>query len=445
MTDTPSIPPSWKPFATKLSPDWTDLLADSNRREKLSDLDEETLRRLLSNWMLNAHPAQLPPTDDDWGTWLFLGGRGAGKTRAGAEWLASRAVSGARLALVAPTLHDVREVMIEGPSGLRAVAEAAGNPASYEVSRRRLRFDSGALAYAFSAEDPDSLRGPQFHHAWADEFCAWRGAEAVLAQLRLGLRLGRRPRLVVTTTPKPIRALRRLMAEADTVLTRAGTDTNAANLSPAFLDGLNRLYGGTRLAVQELEGQVVDIDGASLWRAEDFPRLRRPAPERYDRVVLAVDPTASGHGDACGLIVAGRFGDQAHVIADRTAPRLSPMGWATRAAETARSFRADLVVAEANQGGEMVRTLIAMAGCPVPVKLVHARLAKRMRAEPVAALYEQGRVSHARGLFALEEELLALGATEDEGGDSPDRADALVWALTELLLDYGAGPRVARL
>ena len=161
--------------------------------------------------------------------------------------------------------------------------------------------------------------------------------------------------------------------------------------------------------------------------------------------MLAVDPTASGNGNACGLIVAGRFGDQAHVIADRTAPRLSPMGWATRAAETARTFRADLVVAEANQGGEMVRTLIAMAGCPVPVKLVHARLAKRMRAEPVAALYEQGRVSHARGLFALEEELLALGATEDEGGDSPDRADALVWALTELLLDYGAGPRVARL
>jgi phage terminase large subunit-like protein len=445
MTDAPSIPPSWKPFATKLSPDWTDLLAASNRREKLSALNEETLNRLLSNWILNAHPAQLPPADDDWGTWLFLGGRGAGKTRAGAEWLTSRAVPGARLALVAPTLHDVREVMIEGPSGLRAVAEAAGNPASYEVSRRRLKFETGALAYAFSAEDPDSLRGPQFHHAWADEFCAWRGAEAVLAQLRLGLRLGRRPRLVVTTTPKPIRALRRLMAEADTVMTRAGTDTNAANLSPAFLDGLNRLYGGTRLAVQELEGQVVDLDGASLWRAEDFHRLRRPGPERYDRVVLAVDPTASRNGAACGLIVAGRFGDQAHVIADRTTPRLSPMGWATRAAETARAFRADLVVAEANQGGEMVRTLIAIAGCPVPVKLVHARLAKRLRAEPVAALYEQGRVSHAMGLFALEEELLALGATEDEGGDSPDRADALVWALTELLLEHGPGPRVGRI
>ena len=305
---------------------------------------------------MRAHKAQLPPETDEWRTWLFLGGRGAGKTRAGAQWLGARAHAGQRLALVGPTLHDVREVMVEGPSGLIATADPDNRP-TYEVSRRRLRYPSGAVAFAFSAEDPDSLRGPQFHHAWADEFCAWPQAGTVLAQLRLGLRLGTHPQLVITSTPKPARALRLLMAEPDLALSRAPTEENARNLSPAFLNGLQRLYGGTRLAAQELDGIVVEADGQALWRASDFPPLRCAPTDRLDRTVLAVDPTASAGGDACGLVVAGRIGDLAHVLADRTVRGLSPLGWARRAAETAEAFHVDLVVAEANQGGEMVSTL----------------------------------------------------------------------------------------
>ncbi len=445
MTTSATIPPGWKPFATPSSVDWNGLLATSKRRDVLAQMTPQELAALNRNWLLNAHDAQRPPTGNSWRTWLFLGGRGAGKTRAGAQWLAAQARPGARLALVGPTLHDVREVMVEGPSGLRAIAPDHDRP-RFESSRRRLVYDSGAIAYAFSAEDPESLRGPQFHHAWADEFCAWPQPEAVMSQLRLGLRLGSAPRTVVTTTPKPVAALRRLMAEPDLVMTRAGTAANADHLSPAFLEGLDRLYGGTRLAAQELEGLVVEVDGAALWRAEDFARLRRPPPERYDSIVLAVDPTASAHGDACGMVVAGRLADRAHVIADRTASGLSPLAWAGRAAATAAEFRVSRIVAEANQGGEMVRTLLVMAGCQVPVTLVHASRSKRMRAEPVAALYEQGRISHAPDLAALEEELLALGSTEPAAdGASPDRADALVWALSELLLNTGPGPRVARL
>ncbi len=260
---------------------------------------------------------------------------------------------------------------------------------------------------------------------------------------------------MITTTPKPARALRLLMAEPDLTVSRASTEANAQNLSPAFLSGLQRLYGGTRLAAQELDGIVVEADGQALWRAADFPPLRQTPPDRLDRTVLAVDPTASAGGDACGLVVAGRVGELAHVLADRTVRGLSPLGWARRAAETAEAFRVDLVVAEANQGGEMVGTLLRLADCPDPVKLVRASLSKRLRAEPVAALYEQGRVRHAPGLGALEEELMALGAADTDvapardrseaGSPSPDRADALVWALTELLLEHGPGPRVGRL
>lgn len=358
---------------------------------------------------MKARPEQLPP-DGDWKTWLFLGGRGAGKTRAGAEWLLDQARVKARLALVGPTLHDVREVMIEGPSGLLAMAPKAARP-TFQSSRRKLTFKSGAVAYAFSAEDPESLRGPQFHAAWADEFCAWPKAGEALAQLRLGLRLGDAPRLAVTTTPKPSAALRKLLAEPGLALTRAGTEANAANLAPDFVADLLSLYGGTRLAAQELEGQVVEPEGGALWRADELARARGPGLPAYDQVVVAVDPPASDHGDACGLIAA-----------------------------LAVRWGAQLVVAEANQGGEMVRSLLALAGCEVPVRLLYAGQGKRARAEPVAALYEQGRVTHVGAFPALEEELMALGQMEAGPRRSPDRADALVWALTVLLLEGRAAP-----
>lgn len=374
---------------------------------------------------------------------MLLGGRGAGKTFAGAWWINNLAQKDdRRFALVGPTLHDVREVMVEGPSGLKALPERNKRP-RWEAGRRRLVWPSGSVAHAFSAEDPDSLRGPQFHHAWADEFCAWRRPEAVLSNLRLGLRLGEDPRLMVTTTPRPIPALRRLLAETGVVVDRAGTQANAEHLAPGFLAHLTALYGGTRLEAQELEGLVVEAEGA-LFRAEDLARARGSRPATLERIVVAVDPPASAGGDACGIVVVGRKDGRAYVLADRSKAGESPQGWATIVAQTAREFGAREIVAEKNQGGEMVRTVLAHGGCETAIKLVHASRGKAARAEPVAALYEQGRVVHCGAFPALEEELMALGAVESSGR-SPDRADALVWAVTHLLPTPRAGPRIRRL
>jgi len=400
----------------------------------------DDLGRIERDWNGWRGPAQTPP-ESGWTTWLFLGGRGAGKTRAGAEWLNARAVKGARLALVGPTLHDVREVMIEGPSGLRAVA-APGDRPTYHSSRRLLIWPSGARAFAFSAEDPESLRGPQFHGAWADEFCAWRNPGDVLAMLRLGLRLGDDPRLMVTTTPKPSKALKALIAEADTKVTRAGTAANAANLSTGFLAGLRGRYGQTRLEAQEIEGRVLD-DAGGLWSLEMLNACRGPAPEQFDRVVVGVDPPATSHGDACGIVVAGRLDDRAYVLADLSAKQASPLEWAEAVTAAARTFGADRVIVETNQGGEMVGQMLAFAGCKATVVPVFARTSKTARAEPVALLYEKGRVTHCGAFEALEDEMMALGS--GSAGASPDRADALVWAISHLMQDRGEGPRIRRL
>lgn len=393
--------------------------------------------QFASRWDEIAHDAQRAP-QGAWSTWLFQGGRGAGKTRAGAEWLAERAQAKPGLyALVGPTQHDVREVMVDGPSGLRNLP--GRERPWYERSRRRLIWPNGSIAYAFSAEEPERLRGPQFEAAWADEFCIWPRPSETLAILRMGLRLGDAPQLVVTTTPKPIPALRVLRAESSCVVTQAATEVNAAHLAPSFLDGLAALYGGTRLAEQELEGRLLDGDGA-LWRAADLKRAAGAAPAGgCERVVVGVDPPAGAGGAACGIVVAGRVGRQAFVLADRSALGLSPLGWAMRVAEAAAEFGASEIVAEANQGGDMVRATLAQAGAPCAVRLVHASRGKRARAEPIAALYEQGRVIHCGAFVQLEEELLALGVSESEG--LLDRADALVWALTALM-SAGEGPRI---
>lgn len=434
----------------------------------------------------------------DWGTWLFLGGRGAGKTLAGASWLADRAealgpptaAGGGRLALIGPSLHDVREVMVEGPSGVMSLARwddprFGGRRPVYEAGRRRLVFPNGATAQTFSAEDPDGLRGPQFAAAWADEWCAWRDGEGTLALLRMGLRLGPAPQLCVTTTPRPTGALRRLRAEPGLVETHAATGENAAHLAPGFLAGLEALYGGTRRAAQEIEGRVVESAGA-LFTAEMLARAREHPAEGYrlagclsprtpgesatgeagvwipgssspqggrplDRVVVAVDPTATAGGDACGIVVAGRSRLRGNddvatvwVLADRTVAGVGPDAWGRRVARAVEDFGAACVVAEVNQGGDMVRAVLKASGCAVRVREVRATRGKRLRAEPVSALYEQGRVRHVPGLGRLEEELMALGV-EGRGGEaegSLDRADALVWAVTDLLIDPAgaAGP-----
>lgn len=440
MTIAPDGPQNASPnFTPKCANDWRSLLDPENLSSWLNATAPGRIERCLSTLLLREEH-QFPPPEG-WSTWLFLGGRGAGKTYAGSVWMIEQAQSCGRLALVGPTFHDVREVMIEGPSGLRALSPADTRP-RWETSRRRLVWPNGAVAYAFSAEDPESLRGPQFDAAWADEFCAWPKPAETLAMLRFGLRLGENPRLVVTTTPKPHRALKTLMAEPGVALTRAGTSANAGNLAPAFLRTLESLYGGTRLAAQELDGVVVETDGG-LFRAEDLARCRAARPARFDRVVVAVDPPATAGGDACGILVVGRRDGRAFVLADQTARGLSPAGWAARAVAAARTWNADALVAEANQGGDMVRAVLAQADPPCWVKLVRASVGKRARAEPVAALYEQGRVRHCGSFVALEEELMALGSDDLE--HSPDRADALVWAVSELMLCEARRPRLRAL
>ena len=375
------------------------------------------------------------------------GGRGCsravvarGKTRAGAEWLAARAAVSPNgvFALVGATMRDVREVMVDGVSGLAHLPHR--ERPRFEVGRQRLLFPGGAVAYAFSAQEPDRLRGPQFEAAWADEVCAWKRPDYTLQMLRMGLRRGADPRLVITTTPRPSRAFRTLRAERSCVLTQAGTAVNAAHLSPAFLEDLRELYGGTRLAAQELDGVLVEAADAALWTAEMLAQARGAAPPSFDDVVVGVDPPAGTHGSACGIVVAGRREGRGYVLADRSAQGLSPLGWAARVAAAAREFGAHKIVAGANQGGDMVRTTLAGAGVSCAVLLVHATKNKRTRAEPVAALYERGRVMHCDAFVQLEEELMALGDAETDL--KLDRADALVWALTAPLVEYAGAPRV---
>ena len=391
----------------------------------------------LADWSGLSHDAQRP-TPGEWTTWLFMGGRGADKTRAGAEWLTRQARKGCRLALVAATLHDAREVMIEGPSGLRAIAPPGRRPV-YQSSRRRLVWPNGSEAHVFSAEDPDSLRGPQFHGAWGDEFCAWRKPGDVLAMLRLGLRLGEDPRLMVTTTPKPMKALRTLMDEPGTVTTHAATQANATNLSKGFLSGLKAMYGDTRLEAQEIEGRVVSND-ACLWTQGLLDRCRGYAPTHFDKVVVGLDPPVTSGGDACGIVVVGKVGDTAYVLADETVRGLRPKAWAEKVARAVAVHEADWVIAETNQGGEMVEDLLRVARCGARVKSVFASTSKRARAEPVALLYDKGRVIHCGHFPRLEDEMTQLGF--ERGADSPDRLDALVWAVSHLLLGRRGDPSI---
>lgn len=400
------------------------------------------LARFLRDWLLWGRPAQLAPPGA-WRAWIFLGGRGAGKTRAGAEWVADLARTGAarRIALIAPTFHDVREVMIEGASGLRALSWARPD---YEPSRRRLVWPNGAQALCYSAEDPESLRGPQFDAAWADEMCFWPDPEGTLKTLAHGMRLGDRPRLLVTTTPRPIPALRRLLAADDTVLTRATSWENAPNLAGDFIAALNARFNGSAYDRQELLGDLIeDLQGA-LWTRADLAAARARDGFACERVVVAVDPPVSvgANADACGLIAAGASGEgmarRALVLADASLKGAAPHQWAARAAELARAVGADCIVAEGNNGGDLVRAMLKLAAPEIQVRMVRASIGKRARAEPIAALYAQGRVAHASAFAALEDEMCAFGAPGFSG--SPDRMDALVWALTDLMLG-GTSPR----
>ena len=423
---------------------------EPERLKLLKSLSDEQRKEFRHHWKVWARSDQLTPPGD-WRLWLIMAGRGFGKTRAGAEWVraVAKANPQARIALVGASLTDGRSVMVEGESGLLEVSSPRGAP-SYEPSLRRVTWPNGAQATLYSAYEPESLRGPQHSHAWCDEVAKWDNANGRAVRcwdnLQMGLRLGKVPRVLATTTPRAVPLLKRLLTGEGTAITRGTTEDNADNLPARFVADIRREYGKSLLGRQELDGELIaDIEGA-LWTRALLETVRESAASSPAvRVVVAVDPPASATGDACGIVVCALGEDGiARVLADASLEKPSPERWARKVAQVAAAWRADRVVAEANQGGAMVGSVLRAAEISLPIKLVHASRGKVARAEPVAALYEAGRVRHA-GMFArLEDELCGLvsGGRYEGPGRSPDRADALVWGLTELLLGRPSVPRV---
>lgn len=417
------------------------------RSQALKGLTDAQCRELLHDWRFLARPNQIEP-DGDWQNWLVLAGRGFGKTRCGSEWTREQVKAGAaRVGLIAPTASDARDVMVEGESGLLAVCWAGdktirgdvlGRP-SYEPSKRRLTWANGAVATLFSAEEPERLRGPQHEVIWADELAAWKYLRETWDMAMFGLRFGSRPRTCITTTPKPLPLVREIAKDARTVVTRGSTFDNAGNLAPTFLQAIRDKYEGTRLGRQELNAEILDDLPGALWVRDAIDDQRIEKAPQMQRIVVAVDPSGtkgeSDDGDDIGIVVAGKGVDgRAYVLADRTC-KLSPAGWGRRAVQAFHEFRADRIVAERNFGGAMVHHVIKTTEATVPYKEVTASRGKVARAEPVAALYEQGRVSHVGSFPELEDQMCQIAPEGYAGEGSPDRADALVWALTELMLD----------
>jgi phage terminase large subunit-like protein len=411
-------------------------LPAAQRKTLLESLTDEDADVLAPDWRFWARDDQLPP-DSDWRIWLFLGGRGAGKTRAGAEWIAAEVSEGrmARIGLIGATHADARAVMVEGESGLLDVAEGV----SFEPSNNRVLWPGGAVATLLSASEPDSFRGHQFDAIWGDEFAKWREPQAALDMALMALRLGKAPRMLLTTTPRNIPALTALLASPHVAVTRSTTADNKANLADGFHELMLARYDGSVLGRQELEGEIIADNDAALWK-RDWIGRERELPG-LTRIVVAVDPPASSNGDECGIVVAalGDDGD-GYVLADLSAGGLTPAGWAERVMIAFAEFEADTIIAEANQGGEMVRSVLNQAGANAPVKLMHASRGKLARAAPYAALYERGRVHHAGAFPELEDQMCHYDGKS--GGKSPDRMDALVWALAELFAMPRRNPRV---
>lgn len=424
----PELPPGWHDNPTIAARILATLQQEKNRRAAA----------LMPRWADIARPEQQPPKDVPWRVWMYMAGRGAGKTRSAAEWAIAQASSmKCRGALVGRTPADVRDVMIEGESGILACSRPDFMPV-YEPTKRRLKWPNGSTAYAYSAEVPSQLRGPQHHWAWADEASSWTDApkgnvvDTSWNNLMLGLRLPGMPsRCAVTTTPKNNKLTKAILKAAGTVLTKGTTYDNLANLSPEFQTDVLAAYEGTRIGRQELNGELLeDVEGA-LWSLQmiDGPRVDK-APD-LRRVVVAVDPSGGDRdgNDEQGIVVAGVGVDgEFYVLADRSC-KLSPAGWANRAAGAYHEYHADRIVAEGNFGGQMVKSTLQSVAPDVPVRIVTASRGKVQRAEPIAALYEQGRVHHVGALPKLEDQMTEW--TPQDAG-SPDRVDALVWALTDL-------------
>lgn len=427
------------------------LLEPNQRAAALAGLSDKECEALVNDWRFLARDSQLAP-DGDWQTWLILAGRGFGKTRTGAEWVRERVKAGTkRIHLIAPTASDARDVMVEGESGILSVCwagdktitgEPIGRP-SYEPSKRRLTWANGAVATLFSAEEPERLRGPQSEAMWCDELAAWKYLRDTWDMAMFGLRLGSKPQAIITTTPKPLKIFRELIADPKTVVTRGSTFDNAANLAGTFLKAVRDKYEGTRLGRQELYAEVMEEAEGALWTRAmiDAAHYRGELPEMA-RIVISVDPaiTANEESAETGIIAAGLGCDGIGYVLKDVSGRYSPGDWAKRAIALFDAFGADRVVAEGNQGGEMVRHTIQTERRNAPVTIVHASRGKAARAEPVSALYEQNKVRHAGHLAALEDQLVTWEPLS--GMPSPDRLDALVWAITELMVKSQPQPAV---
>ena len=415
-------------------------LAVGEQDQLLNDLTVEQQHAMLYDWGVWCRPKQATPPGD-WRVWLILAGRGFGKTRTGAEFVREQvnANNTGHMALVGATAADVRDTMIEGESGILRVFPPDQRP-QYEPSKRRITFHNGSVASAFSADEPDRLRGPNHDLAWADELASWRYPEA-WDMLMFGLRIGSHPRVIVTTTPKPVTTLRNLLAIEDgsILVTRGSTYENLTNLAPSFLSEILARYEGTRLGQQELHAELLDDVEGALWTREMLENSRIVSPPDMKRIVVAVDPaiTARADSDETGIVVAG-IGEDGHgyVLDDRTL-RGSPNDWGRAAIAAYHQHKADRIVAEANQGGDMVGHTLRTVDRNVPVRLVHASRGKRTRAEPIAAMYEQCRIHHVGFHPQLEDQLCTWVPNE---GASPDRLDALVWALTDLMIDGARQP-----
>jgi phage terminase large subunit-like protein len=419
-----------------------------------------TASRLHHDFAVFAHPHQehreAGNNGTPWTTWLMLGGRGAGKTRTGAEWVRAMVHGIApwttrahgRIALVGETAHDAREVMVEGESGLLRTSPLDQRP-DWIPTRKRLQWPNGAVGEVFSADDPQSLRGPQFEAAWCDELAKWRYAEATFDMLQFALRLGQQPRQLVTTTPRPLPLLKRLLCDPRTYVTRAPTRANRDYLAPAYLETVVGRYAGTRMGRQELDGELIEDRPDALWSRAVVEGCRVDAAPALAHIMVGIDPPGSSRqgADACGIVAVGRTESGMYfVLEDASAAGLTPQVWATRAVALYRRLNANALVAEINMGGEMVRSVLRQVDGSVPLKEVHARRGKYLRAEPVAALYEQGKVKHVGCFPLLEDEMCDFGINGLSSGASPDRLDALVWAISAMLPDrYRDGPRITQL
>jgi phage terminase large subunit-like protein len=417
------------------------------RRAAIAGLPKPAVRAIADEWWWQAHGGQIEPPCD-WRVWAIVAARGFGKTRAGAEWVWARADGAARIALVAATMDEVARVMIEGESGLLSLARGGEQP-RWIATRGLLLFPSGAEAHAFSAERPDKLRGPQHHYAWCDELAKWPHADDTWNNLMLGLRLGEQPRTLVTTTPKPVPLMKRILALPRCIETNGRTADNP-HLPADFREAVEAMFGGTRLGRQELEGILLDEHEDALWSRELIEKARGPSvtarSEAMARTLIGLDPPASTGGDSCGIVVCGKDSDGvAWVLADLTAAGLSPEAWARRVVEAAGLYGASKVVAEKNQGGDMIASVLRAVDADLPVKLVAATRSKAARAEPIVLRFETGRARLAGHFPDLEDQLCALTWSGYHGPGSPDRADAMVWALTELFEKDRAIPRIRSL